>query len=113
MKIVNYLDVTFNLDDGTYQPCQKTENMIQYIHVESNYPPNTIRQIPKIIKKRFSQLSPNEAIFNASVLLYEVKIYQFDYQSTKTHSKHKQKRNKFDLTPLSTEMYPQKLTNIF
>ena len=27
MKIVNYLDVTFNLNDGTYQPYQKLDNM--------------------------------------------------------------------------------------
>ena len=47
MKVVNYLDVTFNLnDDGTYWPYQKPDNIIQYIHVESNHPPNIIKQIP-------------------------------------------------------------------
>ena len=45
MKVVNYLDVTFNLDDGTYRPYQKPDNIIQYIHVESNHPPNIIKQI--------------------------------------------------------------------
>ena len=52
MKVVNYLDVTFNLNDGTYRPYQKTDNIIQYIHVESNHPPNIIKQIPKTIEKR-------------------------------------------------------------
>ena len=47
MKIVNYLDVTFNLNDGTYRPYQKPDNIIQYIHVASNHPPNIIKQIPK------------------------------------------------------------------
>ena len=28
MKIVNYLDVTFNLNDGTYRPYQKPDNII-------------------------------------------------------------------------------------
>ena len=55
MKIVNYLDVTFNLNDGTYRPYQKPDNIIQYIHVESNHPPNIIKQIPKAIEKRLSQ----------------------------------------------------------
>ena len=60
MKIVNYLDVTFNLNDGTYRPYQKPDNIIQYIHVESSHPPNIIKQIPKTIEKRLSQLSSSE-----------------------------------------------------
>ena len=60
VKIVNYLDVTFNLNDGTYRPYQKPDNIIQYIHVESNHPPNIIKQIPKTIEKRLSQLSSSE-----------------------------------------------------
>ena len=44
MKIVNYLDVTFNLNDGTYRHYKKPDNIIQYIHVEYNHPPNTNSQ---------------------------------------------------------------------
>ena len=50
MEIVNYLDVTFNLNDSTYRLYQKPDNIIQYIHVESNHPPSIIQQIPKTIK---------------------------------------------------------------
>ena len=49
MKVVNYLDVTFNLNDGTYQPYQNPANILQYIHVESNHSPNIIKQIPKTV----------------------------------------------------------------
>ena len=49
MKVVNYLDVTFNLNDGTYQPYQNPANILQYIHVESNHLPNIIKQIPKAV----------------------------------------------------------------
>ena len=70
MKIVNYLDVTFNLNDGTYRPYQKPDNIILCIHVESNHPPNIIKQIPKTIEKRLSQLSSNEEIFNESATFY-------------------------------------------
>ena len=66
MKVVNYSDVTFNLNGGTYWPYQKPGNIIQYIHIESNHPPNIIKQIPKTIEKRLSQLSSNEEIFNES-----------------------------------------------
>ena len=36
MKEVNYLDVTFNLNDGSYRPYHQTNDEISYIHKESN-----------------------------------------------------------------------------
>ena len=80
MKILNYLDITFNLNGCTYRPYQKPDNIIQYIHFESNHPSNIIKQIPKIIEKRVSQLSSNEKIFNESAPFYEDKIHQSGYQ---------------------------------
>ena len=74
MKIVNYLDVTFHLKDGTCRPYQKPDNIIQYIHVESNHHPNIIKQIPKTIERGLSQLSSNEKIFNESAPFYEKKV---------------------------------------
>ena len=100
MKVLNYLNVTFNLNDGTYRPYQKPDNIIQYIHVESNHSPNIIKQISKTIEKRLSQLSSNEEIFNESAPFYEEKLHQSGYQrlkyspvNTKTHSKRNHKRN--------------------
>ena len=43
------VDVTFNLTDGTYKPCHKPDNKISYINIQSNHPPNIIKQLPKII----------------------------------------------------------------
>ena len=80
LKIVNYLDVTFNLNDSTYRPYETLDNIIQYIYDESNHPPNIIKQIPKIIEKRFSQLSSNEEIFNESAFFYEDKLHQSGYK---------------------------------
>ena len=51
MEVVNYLDVTLNLNHSTYRPFQKLDNIIQNVHVESNHPPNIIKQIPKTIGK--------------------------------------------------------------
>ena len=33
LKIVDYLDVTLNLNDGTYRPFHKTNEETNYIHV--------------------------------------------------------------------------------
>ena len=80
LKIVNYLDVTFNLNDSTYRPYQTLDNIIQYIYDKSNRPPNIIKQIPKIIEKCFSQLSSNEEIFIESASFYEDKLHQSGYK---------------------------------
>ena len=56
--MVSYLDVTFNLNDCTYRPYQKPDNIIQDIHVESNHPPSIIKQIPKTIERRLSSSPP-------------------------------------------------------
>ena len=68
MKVVNYLDLTFNLNDGTYT---KPNNEIKYIHKNSNHPPSVIRQIPLSIESRLSTLSFNEKIFQEAVPLHQ------------------------------------------
>ena len=47
MKVVNYLDVTFNLKSYT-----KPNNETKYIHKDSNYPPSVIGQITLSIESR-------------------------------------------------------------
>ena len=32
LNIVNYLDVTLNLNDGSFRPCDKSDDIIQYIN---------------------------------------------------------------------------------
>ena len=49
LKIVNYLDVTFNLDEELYKPYKKPNDEPQYINKLSNHPPPIIRNIPNVI----------------------------------------------------------------
>ena len=42
-KVVDYLDVTFNLKDGTYKSYHKPDNQISYVNVQSTHPPNIIK----------------------------------------------------------------------
>ena len=60
-KCVDYLDVTKNLQDGTYR---KDNANPKYIHIDSNHPPSIVRQIPYIINKRLSDLSSCEQVFD-------------------------------------------------
>ena len=63
MKVVNYLDVTFNLNDGTYKSHTNSNNEIKYIHKNSNW------QIPLCTESSLSTLSFNEKIFHEAVPL--------------------------------------------
>ena len=77
-KIVNYLDVTLNLKDGTFRPYHKPSDQMQYIHMESNHPPNIIKHIPASIETRLSNLSSTETIFKDSTTHYENNLRNLD-----------------------------------
>ena len=70
LKIVDYLDVAFNLTDSSYRPFNKTNNQIDYIQKQSNHPPSIIKQLPLSVERRLSKLSSNEKIFNDSIPIY-------------------------------------------
>ena len=57
LKVVNYLDVTFNLNDGSYRPYRKPNDETHYFHIQSDHPSSIIKQHPWSIEKRSSQLS--------------------------------------------------------
>ena len=49
IKIVNFLDVTLDLSSYSYKPFIKSNQNPSYINVNSNYPKNIIKQIPKAV----------------------------------------------------------------
>ena len=71
MKIVKYLDVTLNLNDGSYRPYKKPNEETNYIHVNSNNPPSILKQLPMSIEKRLSSLSSSKENFEETVPYYE------------------------------------------
>ena len=71
IKIVNYLDITLNLNNSTYKPYSKPANQIFYIHKESNHPPSIIRQITILLGLILSRLSSIKHVFNKVVTGYE------------------------------------------
>ena len=68
---VNFLDTTFDLINNTYKPYQKPNDEPLHINKHSNHPPIVLRQFPKSISKRISEISSNEEIFKQSVRIYE------------------------------------------
>ena len=71
LRIVNYLDVTLNLNDGSFRPYHKSDDIFHYINKESNHPPNLIKHLPASIAKRLSNNSFNEKIAKEAAIYYE------------------------------------------
>ena len=71
IKIVDFLDITFNLNNGTHRPYQKPNDLLLYIKKSSNHPPQIINQLPKVINKRLSRNPSNEEVFNSSKYQYK------------------------------------------
>ena len=86
LKIVNYLDVTLDLNTGTFKPYHKPDNEINYVHIHSNHPPNIIKQIPISIQNRLSNLSANEEIFKEATPHYTAALERSGYQHQFTHT---------------------------
>ena len=56
LHTVNYLDVTFGMQKGTYLPYRKPDNQPVFINNCSNHPSTVIKQLLKSISKRLSNL---------------------------------------------------------
>ena len=65
LRIVNFLDVTFNLINSTYRPYRKPNDNLLYLHTSSNRPPQIIKQLSDSIDKRLSNNSSNKQVFNS------------------------------------------------
>ena len=71
LKVVNFLDVTFNLYSGKFYPYRKPNDRPVYINARSNHPPRVLQNIPAAINKRLSSLSCDQQVFTDAAPLYE------------------------------------------
>ena len=88
LKIVNFLDVTFNLCTGRYQPYKKPNDTPTYIIVNSDHPPNIIKALPDNISKRKSNISSNKATFSNAAPFYNEALSSSGYKENLTFQKH-------------------------
>ena len=85
LKVVNYLDVTFNLNDGSCRPYRKPNDETHYIHIQSDHPPSITKQLPRSIEKRSSQLSSSKDIFYETTPYYERRLASCGYNEKLTY----------------------------
>ena len=90
MKVVNYLDVPLNLNDGIHKPYTKPNNEIKYIHKNAR---SVIRKIPLFIESRLSTLSFNKKLFQEAVPSYQKALQNSGYRHTLTCKRPKNDNN--------------------
>ena len=94
LKIVNFLDVTFNLNDDSYKPFNKTNTIPTYINVKSNHPTPIIKQIPNAINIRINRLSSSKTIFNNHHKeIYNEAVHNSRYKNELKYLETKKKKN--------------------
>ena len=77
---VDFLDVTFNLNTESYQPFRKPNNKSKYIGTSSNHFPQVLKQLPKSIEEKLSEISSTKEIFDNSKHLYEKALQESGFK---------------------------------
>jgi hypothetical protein len=77
-KIVNFLDITLNLNTGLYS---KPNNTPLYVHSKSNHPPSVLRNIPLSINfnKRLTEISSDQDPFEQASAPYQQALDKSGY----------------------------------
>ena len=97
-KVVQFLDVELNLNDGTYKPYIKPNDVPLYVNKESSHPPSILKNIPLSINRRLSALSSSEEIFESIKPIYQQALnsagYNFELKFQKEPKKMKKRCRK-------------------
>ena len=87
LDVVNFLDVTFDLNNAKHKPYRKPNDDPLYINRHSNHPPSITRQLPTANNKRIALLSSDEQTFKESTPIYQRSRTPFDHEFTYTHAR--------------------------
>ena len=91
-KVVEFLDVTLDLNTGLYKPFMKPNDTPVYVNKSSNHPPKILKNIPAAVNTRLSNISANEDVFMEAIPPFQNALknagYDFEmkYQPRETRS---------------------------
>ena len=80
LKVVNFLDLTLDLETGTYKTYNKPNNTPQYVHKQSSHPPNVTKNIPLNVNQRLSGNSSNEKLFEETAPIFQQALKNSGYE---------------------------------
>ena len=66
-KIVDFLDVSLDLNTGLFKPFMKPNNTILYVNKNINHPQAVNENLPSAVNRRLSTLSADENIFKQAI----------------------------------------------
>ena len=109
----NFLDITLDLINNKFYPYKKPNDTPMYINVSSNHPQTIIKQLPKMINRRISDLSSTEEEFNKAKGFYENALKRsghnfkltFEQPAENKHPTRKRRRKILWYNPHSAGMY--------
>ena len=73
--------MTLNLNDGSFRPYHKPDEIFQYINKKSKHQPNLIEHLPSSIEKWLSNNSSDENKFKETAISYEDTLNKAGYTS--------------------------------
>ena len=117
LRITDFLDVTFNLGTGKYYPYRKPENKPLYIDARSNHPRSVIKELPKMINRRISDLSCDAEQFEKAKAPYEEALresgYEPEFKFTRTVNKRIRNRKVLWFNPPYSKSVKSNVGEIF
>ena len=78
-KVVNFLDVTLDLNTEKFKPYSKPFTTLLYVHSQLNHPPNILRNIPEAINRLLSSISSYHEVFNKAAASYQEALGKSGY----------------------------------
>ena len=71
LKVVDSLDVTFNLTEENFKPYKKPNSETLYVNSKSNHPKTVLKEIPNSVNHRLINISSSEVEFNEAKMEYQ------------------------------------------
>ena len=84
LKVVNFLDITMDLNTGLFKPFMKDNDIPLYVNKSSNHPPTVLKSIPNGVGRRLSRISSNKDVFDAAVPQYQEALDRSGYKEKLT-----------------------------
>ncbi len=81
----NFLDLTFDLTNGTYKPYRKPNDELLFVNRLSNHPPSVIRQLPASVNTRINSLSCDRETFDNAAPLYNDALRRSNFETMLTY----------------------------
>ena len=78
-KVVQFLDVTLDLENESYKPFIKPGDKPIYVNRQSNHPKAVVENIPLAVNRRLCSISSSKEIFDAAVPIYQSELNRAGY----------------------------------